>query len=355
MELICRSLAVLFAIFSWIMDSSNVLASASRIRYALPAPDTGCADNWVPIMLEVSYPNLTNITHISERFHVSLVVRKNDPSNILMKFCMWDSKSENLRISGGVVPDDFGRDDSRSFTSLPEGNYCVYSIGEAIANFQKGRWDWKEGGCPSGFESGFSTLPFNTSYTLKENFLADPAPIPSPMSLFRVRNTAVHYCCTQSGDVDTPIDVPFIIPFFLFPFTERKCQKVRGMRDQLQHVVWPSMQYGGGVHPYFNDTANGENVFYYCYYVPDTIVMETNIIIATYTVMIGTPTVTFIVLCACRFTHKKLLKRNSASRCWLQRAPPAPAMPRWSSRQGHRRADVDVDDQVEPNPGETEF
>eukprot|EP00057_Strongylocentrotus_purpuratus_P004107 XP_003728023.1 PREDICTED: uncharacterized protein LOC100890049 isoform X2 [Strongylocentrotus purpuratus] len=306
--------------FTWVMEKNIVMALSTSTRYAIPAPSTGCADNWKAVHLTVAYPNLTTLTIISDEFHVSLVVEKDEADNVDMRFCMWDSEKVDSIETGVAVADGFGQGDALSFTTLPDGRYCVYGVGLAEANMDKGKWEWSQGSCPKGFESGFSTFPFRTSSALPDNFVNNLVPIPSPFSLFRKNNTMVHYCCTQNGDVNIPIELPFIIPFFLFPLRSKECQRVRGMKHRLEYVIWPSMKYNGGVHPYTNDTHFGENTFYYCYYEPDTLAMEQNIVIATYTVMIGTPTVTFIVLCACRFTHRKLRKRKKQRQSLLAQA-----------------------------------
>ncbi|XP_041481326.1 uncharacterized protein LOC121428628 isoform X1 [Lytechinus variegatus] len=315
------------------------MALSTRTRYAIPAPLTGCADNWTPVHLTVSYTNLTTLTQISVEFHLSLIVERDNAHEVNIRFCMWDSESDDSLDAGVPVADGFGQGEAVSYTSLPDGRYCVYGIGNAEVNMEEKRWEWSHGSCPKGFESGFSTFPFNSTAVIPQDFRTNPVPIPTPFSIYTINISMAHYCCAESGDVNTAIELPFVIPFFLFPLKSTECQRVRGMKHRLEHVEWPSMKYHGGAHPYTNNSR-----FYYCYYEPDTIAMEQNIVIATYTVMIGTPTITFIVLCACRFTHRKLRKRNNANPCWRQRARPQPARHQ-SSRHDRRQVEMVDDDE----------
>ncbi|XP_038045355.1 uncharacterized protein LOC119719943 [Patiria miniata] len=268
----------------------TVLHSGRMDGYALPRPLTGCTEHWADFRVRLRYSNLTHETNISEEFQLALDTLDDD--TVLFEFCV---QNKTLVREGSI--DD-------QVLDWPAGQYCIHSVGK-IARKDGGVFEWVLGDCPRGFKSGVTALPFKS---FPGQRMVDPT---SPLSLTYPNITLVHYCCSNTGNVDTAIDLGMVAPFYLMPYGEPRCQKVQNMESDLQFIEWPlAEQRWSGTHPY---SVRGRK-FFYCYYQPMGLGMEHDIVIATFCVAIGTPTLTMIVICLCKLRAKLSARRKHFKR-----------------------------------------
>ncbi|XP_033642740.1 uncharacterized protein LOC117302884 isoform X1 [Asterias rubens] len=259
--------------------------------FALPRPMSGCSEHWMDFTVGLKYSNLTHNTNISEEFKLGLDIIDDD--KVLFEFCV---QNKSAISSEGLI--------SEPLLDWPKGQYCIYSVGRAVKK-DSGKYAWSYGDCPSGFKSGVTALPFMPFVRERP---VDPF---SPLSLTYENMTLFHYCCSTDGNVNTTIDLGMVGPFFLMPYGQPQCQKVLNMESNLQYVEWPvDEKRRSGSHPY-SDTGRR---FYYCYYQPMGLGMEHDIVIATFCVAVGTPTVTMIVICLCKLRAKLTSKRKQFKR-----------------------------------------
>ncbi|XP_070581651.1 uncharacterized protein [Ptychodera flava] len=319
--------------------------------YALFMPQTGCpgpSDVWqtTSIYLNLTSSMTDSIFSFGKQTHLSF---EKQPDYFRVEICS--------RAQG-----DFYTDNKREKPAIgtwPEGGYCILNVGESepitglagsrsqnISNHTTPTARGRR--CPNGFREGSLSWPFQL--TLIEGRLSPYGYEDDVLKSF--------YCCQDPGFHDRVIELPSWHPFYLLQQGDY-CQQVKNMAVSAEIVEWRfqtttrGTEMSSGSHPF---TVEGRSYRkeYFCYYTPVTNTEKgvgyairkdvvrnstvnttagvqllladngedlppppdfTDIKIAVGVVVLGTPTVTLLVLCICRIRNiqmkKKLLKRDS--------------------------------------------
>jgi len=203
--------------------------------YGLPQPLSGCPDDtktyfragWTYHDTEDDNPEnqRSNIYHLAGNF---------SQHGIQQNFCIKDNPDGGSEF-------------------WPDGNYCLYKKGKCPTNMVEGfiRWDDEQ-----------SLIDLNDKH---EGDLPD--------GIYEKTHTTIRYCCMSGGNVNTPIELPALKPFYLMSFKSSQCQKVAGMRVTSEFVKFDDDDQGNtdaadGAHPYGPSEDPFNLKIYYCYYEP---------------------------------------------------------------------------------------
>ncbi|KAJ8038669.1 hypothetical protein HOLleu_16156 [Holothuria leucospilota] len=183
----------------------------------------------------------------------------------------------------------------------PSGKYCIYNVGKLEWSYEGN--DWSYGKCPNGFEPGESSYPFvalpGGSGTTRY----------SPLGPYVVHSnhTRIQFCCSENDVREkSTISLPFVKPFYLLPFETKSCQAVKDTTVRLEWIQWPQLYHEYGLHPYVEEGPYGNGtMFFMCYYVPN---VNKLILILTYVITIGSPTLSIAFFCWMGWCHRKRLE-----------------------------------------------
>ena len=98
-----------------------------------------------------------------------------------------------------------------------------------------------------------------------------------PDGIYEKTNTTIKYCCSTKGNINNPIKLPNLKPFYLLTYDSAQCQKVRGMRVTSEFIKFDDDDQGntdgtGGAYPYGPSEDPFNLKIYYCYYEPGDII-----------------------------------------------------------------------------------
>lgn len=281
--------------------------------YALNAPKAGCQDNWYELDVQIHYDNITVKTAISKVFSASIIIDTNFTHAITMRFCIWNGTENTVPHPEVYVADEsyddlmygdlfhFRKREPEYLDKWPSGKYCIYNVGKLEWSYEGN--DWSYGKCPNGFEPGESSYPFvalpGGSGTTRY----------SPLGPYVVHSnhTRIQFCCS-ANDVreKSTISLPFVKPFYLLPFETKSCQAVKDTTVRLEWIQWPQLYHEYGLHPYVEEGPYGNGtMFFMCYYVPN---VNKLILILTYVITIGSPTLSIAFFCWMGWCHRKRLE-----------------------------------------------
>lgn len=142
-------------------------------------------------------------------------------------------------------------------TEWPEGNYCIVK--------HNGK------SCPRGFDEGW--VYWNDENENNQNKFYGSI-YSKPSGVFD-RDTQIDFCCRDDGNVRTKIVLPTDAPYTLFPYTSKRCQRVRhktpkrawfmfDYEDDDQGTQYENMMSEHG-HPYLRQLHDGMRL-YICVY-----------------------------------------------------------------------------------------
>lgn len=203
--------------------------------YGLPEPVSGCPNfNGLQWQRGYTYHNTEDEDPANKRSKMYHFAGDYSQRGIQQRFCIKETPS--------------GSDEG-----WPDGKYCIY----------------KKGDCPSGLTTGF--IKWDDDHHALD--VANKREGITPDGEFGKPHTTLHYCCNGKGDLDTPIKLPNLKPFYLLAFQSPKCQQVEGTTSSVEFIKFDDNDRGstssfGGDHPY----GPAEDLFntkvYYCYYKP---------------------------------------------------------------------------------------
>ncbi|KAK3711939.1 hypothetical protein QZH41_009437, partial [Actinostola sp. cb2023] len=86
-------------------------------------------------------------------------------------------------------------------------------------------------------------------------------------------HTKINYCCMTKGNVNNPIQLPALKPFYLLSYGSAQCQKVAGTRVTSEFIKFDDDDQANtdaayGAHPYGPSEDPFNLKIYYCYYEP---------------------------------------------------------------------------------------
>ena len=87
--------------------------------------------------------------------------------------------------------------------------------------------------------------------------------------------TRLNYCCSVSGNINNPIQLPALKPFYLLSYGSAQCQKVAGTKVSSEFIKFDDDDQANtdaalGAHPYGPSEDPFNLKVYYCYYEPGT-------------------------------------------------------------------------------------
>ncbi|CAB4040085.1 Hypothetical predicted protein, partial [Paramuricea clavata] len=132
----------------------------------------------------------------------------------------------------------------------PQGKYCIYKKGA---------------GCPGGLQAGFVYWD-DENIDNKNHFNGD-----LPEGEYTDK-TKISFCCSTTGKAESEIVLPTEKPFYLFPYGDTACQKVKKMRSSLEFVKFDEEDRGEietsarGFYPYGVQPREKDHTIYLCYY-----------------------------------------------------------------------------------------
>ena len=203
--------------------------------YGLPQPQIGCPDDTeLTWKTGWTYHDTEDDDPANQRSAISHMAGNFTQHGIQQKFCIKDS------AAGGS---DF----------WPDGKYCMY----------------KKGVCPTGLKEGFIRWDDEQSGIDLNN--ANYGSLPD--GIYEKTNTTIKYCCSTKGNINNPIKLPNLRPFYLMTYDSAQCQKVRGMRVTSEFIKFDDDDQGntdgtGGAYPYGPSEDPFNLKIYYCYYEP---------------------------------------------------------------------------------------
>ena len=133
----------------------------------------------------------------------------------------------------------------------PRGSYCI----------------GQKGMCPNGFHDGY--IKWDDKDLWNKNKHQDVLPDGK-----YDRDTLINFCCrSDNGNPTNPIQMPTEKPFVLYRYGG-KCQKVVGMRDEEDYILWineftRNKDETGGSFP-DDDGGKREHKLHYCHYSPES-------------------------------------------------------------------------------------
>ena len=123
--------------------------------------------------------------------------------------------------------------------------------------------------CPSGLKEGFIRWDDEQSeIDYKDKHFGD-----LPDGNYEKSHTTINYCCSTKGNVNNPIQLPALKPFYLLTYDSAQCQKVAGTKVTSEFIKFDDDDQGntdaaGGAHPYGPSEDPFNLKIYYCYYEP---------------------------------------------------------------------------------------
>lgn len=205
--------------------------------YGLPMPDTGCpTDGATDWKTGWTYHDTEDDNNENQRSNIFHMPGNFSAHGIQQKFCLKEGNNEN---TGSEI--------------WPEGKYCVY----------------KKGICPSGLKEGFIRWDDEQSeIDYKDKHFGD-----LPDGNYEKSHTTINYCCSTKGNVNNPIQLPALKPFYLLTYDSAQCQKVAGTKVTSEFIKFDDDDQGntdaaGGAHPYGPSEDPFNLKIYYCYYEP---------------------------------------------------------------------------------------
>ena len=123
--------------------------------------------------------------------------------------------------------------------------------------------------CPSGLKEGFIRWDDEQSeIDYKDKHFGD-----LPDGVYEKSHTTINYCCSTKGNVNNPIQLPALKPFYLLTYDSAQCQKVAGTKVTSEFIKFDDDDQGntdaaGGSHPYGPSEDPFNLKIYYCYYEP---------------------------------------------------------------------------------------
>lgn len=93
------------------------------------------------------------------------------------------------------------------------------------------------------------------------------------------RYTLINYCCQAQGQWKDSIELPVEIPFYLFPYIQKNCQRVKGAIGSLEYIYYDTEEHLSqnsnekfGTYPSIAEDLFSKFVIkmYYCYYKGNT-------------------------------------------------------------------------------------
>ena len=140
-----------------------------------------------------------------------------------------------------------------------------------------------QGVCPSGLKEGFIRWDDEQSeIDYKDKHFGD-----LPDGVYEKSHTTINYCCSTKGNVNNPIQLPALKPFYLLTYDSAQCQKVAGTKVTSEFIKFDDDDQGntdaaGGSHPYGPSEDPFNLKIYYCYYEPGmyTALLKLNVLIS---------------------------------------------------------------------------
>ncbi|EDO33752.1 predicted protein [Nematostella vectensis] len=227
-------IALLFALCAGITHAEVTWPSGT---YGLPMPVSGCPDDetvsWKKGWTYHDTEDDNNQNQRSEVYHMPGNFSKH---GIQQKFCIKDTPKGGSEF-------------------WPEGKYCIYKKGVCPANMKDGyvRWDDEQ-----------------SEIDLNDKHQGD-----LPDGVYDKSHTTINYCCSTKGNVNNPIQLPALKPFYLLTYGSAQCQKVSGTKVTSEFIKFDdddegNTDYADGAHPYGPSEDPFNLKIYYCYYEPVT-------------------------------------------------------------------------------------
>lgn len=163
--------------------------------YGLPEPTTGCPIGW---LTGSTYHNTEDDQNNNRRSNFSnhfsgMFNSRGIEQNFCIKVNSLNNSNETL--SNKIL--------------WPDGQYCIYKKGDCPTEMLSGSIYWDD-------EKSQQDLPNSHEGAL-------------PDGNYTLTSTLIEFCCKTNGSVDIPINLPTEIPFYLFPYKNKTCQKVSNM------------------------------------------------------------------------------------------------------------------------------
>lgn len=204
--------------------------------YGLPEPASGCPfigseDKW---KRGYTYHNTEDENPANKRSQSYHFAANFSQHGIQQRFCIKDQPK-------GAVE------------NWPDGKYCIY----------------KKDNCPTGLESGF--IKWDDEHRAVDSPNKKFGILPDGQ--YEKQATVINYCCNSKGDVNNPISLPNVKPFYLMANGGPQCQRVAGTKTSLEFIKFDDNDRGstssfGGIHPYGPEEDLFNTKVYYCYYEP---------------------------------------------------------------------------------------
>lgn len=205
--------------------------------YGMPMPDTGCpSDGSTEWKTGWTYHDTEDDNNDNQRSNIFHMPVNFSAHGIQQKFCL---KVGNNGNTGSEI--------------WPEGKYCLY----------------KKGVCPSGLKQGFIRWDDEQSeIDYKDKHFGD-----LPDGNYEISHTTINYCCSTKGNINNPIQLPALKPFYLMTYDSAQCQKVAGTKVTSEFIKFDdddqaNTDAAGGEHPYGPSEDPFNLKIYYCYYEP---------------------------------------------------------------------------------------
>ncbi|XP_074612294.1 uncharacterized protein LOC141866665 isoform X3 [Acropora palmata] len=199
--------------------------------YGLPRAKSGCphADGF-EWLIGRRYQDTENTASSNERSNELHFDAQVNRGGISRGFCMKTSKWS---------------DDRRS--SWPPGKYCIYKKGET---------------CP------LKLLPGEVKWDDENKNNQNKKTGTLPDGVYDA-DTIIKYCCSNSGDVNVPISLPTLKPFFLLAYGSPQCQQVKWAVTRNEWIRFDTEDRGNsdherGAYPY--GAGIKDHNITYCYY-----------------------------------------------------------------------------------------
>lgn len=131
------------------------------------------------------------------------------------------------------------------------------------------------GVCPSGLKQGFIRWDDEQSeIDYKDKHFGD-----LPDGNYEISHTTINYCCSTKGNINNPIQLPALKPFYLLTYDSAQCQKVAGTKVTSEFIKFDdddqaNTDAAGGEHPYGPSEDPFNLKIYYCYYEPGVYIYD---------------------------------------------------------------------------------
>ncbi|XP_067027018.1 serine-rich adhesin for platelets-like isoform X2 [Acropora muricata] len=220
-----------FLILVYILEESGSTRWPAGSGYGLPRAKSGCphADGF-EWLIGRRYQDTENTASSNERSNELHLDAQVNRGGISRGFCMKTSKSSDNRRS-----------------SWPPGKYCIYKKGET---------------CP------LKLLPGDVKWDDENKNNQNKKTGTLPDGVYDA-DTVIEYCCSTSGDVNVPISLPTLKPFFLLAYGSPQCQQVNWAVTSNEWIRFDTEDRGNsdherGAYPY--GAGIKDHNITYCYY-----------------------------------------------------------------------------------------